>query len=531
MFIKIISRVGAILFLAIAGLLLLSSFSIHGVRLDARVVETGSMEPTIPTGSVVFVSRAEHYAKGDIIMFKRAFGAAEAPPVTHRVVEVHLDKGEYRYVTKGDANATQDTKEVAAEEVTGRVRLHVPWIGYALRAARTPFGFLVLVIVPLVLIIADEAQKIAREVQKRKALAKTLLLCVLAFGGSGFFVERAEAAFTASATIDSNALTTAVIPPPPFVPGPGDVVINEVMWAGSASSADDEWIELRNTTNESINLAGWKVDGLGTGTATVVIPSGTLAPNSFFLISNFVATASAISDTITPDYVTASVSLLNSGEQLTLKDAGDTVIDQTPTGAWASGENTSVKKSMERNTVPGDGTLAASWHTCADAGCDDTAFWDVEGSNYGTPRAANLSANDSTTRNVNPMSSEVVTEEAHIPVAETDKNVTEKPVSDQNSVGDAGDAKDMAGTVSEGVGDANKQVDRDLTSQEVHDGAQDHARGDQAGGVHADAGGNKDVDATEEVKNPEEMAPPKATPRETTDEASASIPPNNQDNN
>jgi hypothetical protein len=49
---------------------------------------------------------------------------------------------------------------------------------------------------------------------------------------------------------------------------------------------------------------------------------------------------------------------------------------------------------MERNSVPGDGTQGTSWHTCIAAGCNDTIFWDVEGNNYGTPKATNLSEND-----------------------------------------------------------------------------------------------------------------------------------------
>lgn len=36
-----------------------------------------------------------------------------------------------------------------------------------------------------------------------------------------------------------------------------DIVINEIAWAGTAASANDEWIELHNTTDVAIDLAGW----------------------------------------------------------------------------------------------------------------------------------------------------------------------------------------------------------------------------------------------------------------------------------
>lgn len=40
------------------------------------------------------------------------------------------------------------------------------------------------------------------------------------------------------------------------------VVITEVAWAGTAASSSDEWIELFNTTNETIHLDGWELRSL-----------------------------------------------------------------------------------------------------------------------------------------------------------------------------------------------------------------------------------------------------------------------------
>src|SRR3989344_8724406 len=39
--------------------------------------------------------------------------------------------------------------------------------------------------------------------------------------------------------------------------GPSGVVISEVAWMGTQSSHNEEWIELRNNTASSINLADW----------------------------------------------------------------------------------------------------------------------------------------------------------------------------------------------------------------------------------------------------------------------------------
>lgn len=171
----------------------------------------------------------------------------------------------------------------------------------------------------------------------------------------------------------------------------GDVVINEIMWMGSLGSehpSDDEWIELKNSTGNPIDLTGWKIDGAGSASDSITL-SGTIPSNGFFLISHYSSDHSAINNSITIDQTISGISLNNSGEQLTLKTSTGSTIDQTPSGAWAAGENETNKKSMERNDDPSSG-----WHTCTDSACNDTAYWDSEGNNYGTPKAANLSSND-----------------------------------------------------------------------------------------------------------------------------------------
>ncbi|RLC90980.1 MAG: hypothetical protein DRI77_14380, partial [Chloroflexi bacterium] len=45
----------------------------------------------------------------------------------------------------------------------------------------------------------------------------------------------------------------------------GDVVINEVAWMGTAASSYDEWIELYNNTDSSIDIGNWSIYGADTG--------------------------------------------------------------------------------------------------------------------------------------------------------------------------------------------------------------------------------------------------------------------------
>jgi hypothetical protein len=178
------------------------------------------------------------------------------------------------------------------------------------------------------------------------------------------------------------------------------VVINEVMWMGSivvtpspSPSTADEWIELRNTTGSPIDLNGWKIDAAGGGNDPITL-SGIIPANGFFLLANYASSASAISDSIAVDQVTAAVSLDNDGEQLALKDTADNIIDQTPvitSGKWPAGESTSTdKKSMERKDDPGDGTQAINWGVCNNDSCHSTDYWDLNGPNWGTPGFPNI---------------------------------------------------------------------------------------------------------------------------------------------
>lgn len=167
---------------------------------------------------------------------------------------------------------------------------------------------------------------------------------------------------------------------------PGGVVINEIMWMGSSAGSNDEWLELKNTTSNPIDLTGWKLEGAATGATIITIPSGTISAGGFFLISNFdEATSSSILN-IAPDFVTTSVQLDNSGLQIKLKDASDVIIDTADddSGDPFAGSNVSPRKSMERNDPPGNGTILTNWHTATSA-----ANLDPGAEELATPRAAN----------------------------------------------------------------------------------------------------------------------------------------------
>ena len=183
----------------------------------------------------------------------------------------------------------------------------------------------------------------------------------------------------------------------------GDVVINEVMWMGTKGSpgGNDEWMELRNMTDEEVDLTDWTIDGAGPGLPGTITLEGVISANGYFLISRYDSDdVSEIADDIVVDQVVSGLSFVNGGEQLTLRYPDSTIVDQTPTGVWPAGANGSTRKSMERNADPGDGTSITSWHACEDPVCNDGTYWDTdEGDTYGTPGSVNHSDNDQASTN------------------------------------------------------------------------------------------------------------------------------------
>ncbi|HEY0187623.1 MAG TPA: signal peptidase I [Cellulomonas sp.] len=130
--------------LGVASILMVAA----GLVLDARplVVVSGSMEPTIPVGSLI-VGRtvpASEVQVGDVVTVPRRSGTTDL--VTHRVVEVRdsdAATGARELVLRGDANDTVDATTYTVTEVR-RHLVTVPNGGYLVRTLQSTRGTVVL---------------------------------------------------------------------------------------------------------------------------------------------------------------------------------------------------------------------------------------------------------------------------------------------------------------------------------------------------------------------------------------------------
>lgn len=114
---------------------------------DAYVVVSGSMEPSIPVGSIVYSKPTDPatLSTGEVIVFMSP--AHGDTPITHRVVNNDTYTG--TIVTKGDANENMDANPVPYDNVVGKVVRFVPRVGFTVAMFTSVLGKLVAVLLLL----------------------------------------------------------------------------------------------------------------------------------------------------------------------------------------------------------------------------------------------------------------------------------------------------------------------------------------------------------------------------------------------
>ncbi|OGF87230.1 hypothetical protein A3B19_03280 [Candidatus Giovannonibacteria bacterium RIFCSPLOWO2_01_FULL_46_32] len=143
------------------------------------------------------------------------------------------------------------------------------------------------------------------------------------------------------------------------------VVINEIAWAGTASNAADEWIELYNRSSKSVNLASWVL--YAEDSVPYINLSGTISAGGYYLIER--TDNDSVSD-VAADLTApfsgsgAGSGLGNGGETLVLSRASTTV-DQNVlcSNAWCGGFAAPTYSSMERIDMEVAGTDTGNWGT------------------------------------------------------------------------------------------------------------------------------------------------------------------------
>ena len=135
------------------------------------IILTDSMYPEFESGDLIICNTAEpeEIKVGDVICFYDPEGNGTAT-VTHRVQEVITDdEGNLAWITKGDANNTEDLPTVPAKNLIGVYKTRLKGLGNVAMFMQTTQGLIICVICPIILLVAyDVIRRRAYEKSKKK---------------------------------------------------------------------------------------------------------------------------------------------------------------------------------------------------------------------------------------------------------------------------------------------------------------------------------------------------------------------------
>lgn len=116
---------------AVIILIIFVSFMVGIFEYKPIAVMSYSMYPEFSRGDVLIIKEVDQEKPGaikvgDIIQYQ-----LEGRYIVHRVVQIDIDyKGNYKFITKGDNNNSNDAKPVEIKQVYGVAKFIVPYVGY-----------------------------------------------------------------------------------------------------------------------------------------------------------------------------------------------------------------------------------------------------------------------------------------------------------------------------------------------------------------------------------------------------------------
>jgi len=143
----------------IAIIITITIFTLSYSGMKFLTVSGTSMNPEITQDDVVIVKPIDikYLAIGDIITYRRNIEGKNFD-FTHRIIDIK--SGIIK--TKGDNLPNPDRYDIMPKDVVGKVIVKIPYVGSIIRFAHSSMGYLILIFIPSILLIAIEIKKIVK---------------------------------------------------------------------------------------------------------------------------------------------------------------------------------------------------------------------------------------------------------------------------------------------------------------------------------------------------------------------------------
>lgn len=168
---KIVFNTIIILLVAAIAIIAISLIVPRFFGIQPIAVQTGSMAPKYPQGSMIYVKsiNAEDIEVGDVVTYKLYDAEGEVVNnLTHRVIEI--DKTTRTFTTQGDANNAPDNP-VSFDEDVSKVVFSVPIVGTIAEIVDTTSGKImagtIIIVVLIFAFLPDLLRKVDSEEKKK----------------------------------------------------------------------------------------------------------------------------------------------------------------------------------------------------------------------------------------------------------------------------------------------------------------------------------------------------------------------------
>jgi len=130
--------------------------------IGAYIVESGSMAPEMPKGSIVYEKweNPRSYEAGDVVIFRPNTSEINEDLVVHRIIDIREGNYTNYFRTQGDANTEPDPGETPGYNVIGQRNFWIPYLGYYIIFTSAKPILYLLILLPSAVIIRSHLENI-----------------------------------------------------------------------------------------------------------------------------------------------------------------------------------------------------------------------------------------------------------------------------------------------------------------------------------------------------------------------------------